>query len=50
MANIGEQIKSEIEHFIRKQPKPISEQTVPTVSYTHLDVYKRQGYLFERLC
>ena len=42
MANIREQIKSEIEHVIKIQPKQMSEQTVPAVSYTHLDVYKRQ--------
>ena len=75
MANIRDYIKSEIEHFIKIQPKHISEQTVlmiktekgtenkstevvtspavgtvhvkppwkhAPVSYTHLDVYKRQ--------
>ena len=65
MANIREQIKSEVEQCMKIQPKQISEQTVPViktekytenkltekatlpavgtaVSYTHLDVYKRQ--------
>ena len=31
MANIREQIKSKIEHFIKIQSKQISEQTVPMI-------------------
>ena len=31
MANIKEQIKNEVEEFMKIQPKQISEQTVPMI-------------------
>ena len=41
IANIGKNIRTEVEQLMKIQPC-ISKQTAEPVSYTHLDVYKRQ--------
>ena len=46
IANIKEQIKTKVEQLMKTQQCVSTQtagQTVPTVSYTHLDVYKRQN-------